>query len=299
MKNILTLFVCLAITSIGFGQSLADALRYSSIVPGGTSRVIGAGSSFGAMGGDFGAVGINPAGIADFRSSEMMFTLSFNGGDTRSALEGNEFQRTSHQQEPRIENIGIVFSVGNPGGKLVTNNLAIGLTQYNNFNQDFGYSGFSNGSITERFAELANGRDPDFFDPFEAELAWETGAIYDFDGDMVYETDLDTIQDVFKRQNVSNSGRINELSFTWAGKFDNNLSIGLGIGIPFVSFEQDKRYAEEDVDGRFEFFESLAFTERLATSGTGINFKLGLGYTVENTLEAWIFLSQSYLLQFG
>ena len=247
--------------------------------------MMGAGSSFGAMGGDFGVIGINPAGLADFRASEMMFTLSFNGGDTQSALEGNAFEKTGHQQEPRIENLGVVFAVRNPGGKLRTNNLSIGFTQYNNFNQDFGYSGYSNGSITERFAELANGRDPDFFDPFEAQLAWETGAVFDFDGDLVYETDLDTIQDVFKSQNVSRSGRINELSFAWAGKFDNNLNIGLGIGIPFVSFEEDKNYREEDLDDRFPFFNDLRFIERLATSGTGINFKLGLGYVIDNTIR--------------
>jgi len=285
MKTRLLVILSFVLSISANSQSLTDALRYSSILPGGTSRVIGAGSSFGAMGGDFGVIGINPAGIADFRSSELMFNLSFNGGDTRSSIAGSPFQKTGHNQEPRIENLGIVFSVQNPTGKLVTNNLAIGFTQYNNFNQDFGYSGYSNGSITERFAELANGRNPEFFDPFEATLAWETGAIYDFDGDQVYETDIDTIQEVFKRQDVSRSGRINELAFAWAGKFDNNLSIGLGIGIPFVSFEEDKIYREEDLDNRFEFFDDLRYSERLATSGTGFNFKLGLGYVIEKTLR--------------
>lgn len=283
-KRILTLAILLTY-QIGSTQSLTDALRYSSFVPGGTARVIGAGSSFGAMGGDFGVIGINPAGIADFRTSEMMFNLSFNGGDTKSSLGTNAFQKTTHQHEPRIENIGIVFSVGNPSGKLVTNNLAIGLTQYNNFNQDFGYEGYSNGSITERFAQLANGRQPEFFDPFEAQLAWEAGAIFDFNDDLTYETDLDTIQDVFKSQSVSRSGRINELSIAWAGKFDNNLNVGIGIGIPFVSFEEDKIYREEDLDNRFQYFEELRFSERLATSGTGINFKLGLTYIHENALR--------------
>ena len=165
MKSFLyTLSFCF-ISISAISQTLSDALRYSSIIPGGTSRVIGAGSSFGAMGGDFGSISINPAGLADFRTSELMFSFSFNGGDTRSSLGNNSYLKTGHSQEPRLENIGVVFNSHNPGGTLVNSNLAIGLTQYNNFNQDFGYEGFSRGSITERFAELANGREPDFFDP--------------------------------------------------------------------------------------------------------------------------------------
>lgn len=285
MRNIIPAILFIFFSLDISAQAVTDALRYSSLVPGGTSRVMGAGSSFGAMGGDFGVLSINPAGLADFRSSELMFSFSFNGGDTNSRLSGNDLIKTGHQQQPRIENLGIVFSASNPRGSLQTNNLAIGLIQYNNFNQDFAYAGFSNGSITERFAELANGREPEFFDPFEAELAWETGAIFDFDGDLLYETDLDTFQDVFKRQSVSRSGRINELAIAWAGKFENNLSLGIGIGIPFVSFEEDKIYREEDVDETVEFFNDLAFTERLATSGTGFNFKLGLGYMFEKSLR--------------
>jgi len=281
LYSLLLVLLCIDLSS----QSLTDALRYSSILPGGTSRIIGAGSSFGAMGGDFGVISINPAGLADFRSSELMFSFSFNGGDTRSSLSGNDYLKTGHLHEPRLENIGVVFNSSNQGSGLVNSNLAIGLMQYSNFNQDFAYEGYSKGSITERFAELANGRNPEFFDPFEAELAWETGAIFDFDGDLVYETDIDTIQEIYKSQNVSRSGKINELAFAWAGKFDNDFSIGLGIGIPFVSFEEDKNYNEQDLDDRIPFFNNLGFSERLVTSGEGYNFKLGLGYVYKKSLR--------------
>jgi len=285
MRNLISLIAILCLSLSLAGQSLTDALRYSNLIQGGTSRVIGTGSSFGSMGGDFGVLGINPAGISEFKTSELMFSFSFNGGETHSSLENNTFVSTGHANEPRIENLGIVFSARPRGAGLVTNNLAIGFTHYNNYNQDFNYEGYSKGSITERFAERANGRDPDFFDPFESQLAWETGALFDFDGDLVYETDFDTIQDVYKSQSVSRSGRINELSIAWAGKFDKDLSLGVAIGIPFISFEEDKIYREEDLDDRTPFFNELEYGERLATSGTGFNFKIGLGYVLEKTLR--------------
>ncbi len=265
-------------------QSLTDAVRYSTLIPGGTARAMGVGGSFGAMGGDFGVLTINPAGIADFRLSDLSFSFSFNGGNTASTMNGGSRLKTNHTNEPILENIGIVFHARPTGSSLVTSNLAIGLVQYNNFRQNIGYEGISTGSITERFAQVANGISPDFFDPFEATLAYEAGAIYDFDEDLIYETDLGQADEVFKSQDISRSGKINELAIAWAGKFNNNLQLGLGIGIPFISFEENKVYQERALNDDVEFDE-LTFSEVLATSGTGFNFKLGAGYTIEKTIR--------------
>jgi len=285
MKKISIIIYAVLLAGAVCSQSLTDAVRYSSLIPGGTARTLGVGGSFGAMGGDFGVLTINPAGIADFRSSDLSFSFSFNGGNTTSTLNGINTTRTGHTNEPILENIGVVFHDRPTGSSLVTSNLAIGLNQYNNFRQNFAYEGTTAGSITERFAELANGRDPEFFDPFEANLAFETGAIFDFDEDFVYETDLQDATEVFKSQDISRSGRINELAIAWAGKFKNKLNIGVGIGIPFITFEENKVYQEVDQNSNIDFFDNLTFNEELVTSGTGFNFKLGAGYTIAKTIR--------------
>lgn len=283
MKKIFIAVLGIFMGSAISAQTLNDAVRYSSLLPGGTARTMGAGGSFGAMGGDFGVLTINPAGLADFRSSDLSFSFSFNSGNT-DALYNGITENTKHTNEPVLENIGIVFH-SRPSGSLKTSNIAIGLNQYNNLRQKFDYSGDTFGSITDRFAELANGRTSDAFDLFEAGLAWEAGAIYDFDEDLIYETDLQNTDSVNKSQNVSRSGKINELVFAWAGKFSNNLNLGIGIGIPFISFEENKLYEESDPNSEVEFFDNLSFSEQLATSGTGFNFKVGLGYTVEQVIR--------------
>lgn len=282
----LSIIIYLSILTFSIqAQTLTDAVRYSSLVPGGSARALGVGGSFGSMGGDFGVLTINPAGIADFRSSDLSFSFSFNGGNTTSTLNQSNSLKINHTSEPVLENIGVVFHSRPTGSSLVTSNLAIGLNQYNNFRQNIGYQGSSIGSITERFAEVANGRDPDFFDPFEATLAYEAGAIFDFDSDLNYETDFDEDAEVFKSQDISRSGKINELSIAWAGKFKNNLQLGIGIGIPFISFEENKIYREIDQNDDIAFFDELGFSEDLATSGTGFNFKLGAGYTLAKTIR--------------
>ncbi|MFA6798620.1 MAG: hypothetical protein WCR39_04935, partial [Bacteroidales bacterium] len=48
-------------------QNEQDALRYSFIQTGGTTRSISMGGAFGAVGGDFSSLSINPAGLGIYR----------------------------------------------------------------------------------------------------------------------------------------------------------------------------------------------------------------------------------------
>ena len=65
----------LAITGL-FAQTVGDALRFGYYEVGGTARTVGVGGSLSALGTDFAAIGINPAGLALYRKSEVMITPS-------------------------------------------------------------------------------------------------------------------------------------------------------------------------------------------------------------------------------
>jgi hypothetical protein len=282
--------------NIGLSQTVGDALRYSTLIPGGTARVIGAGSSFGAMGGDFGVLTLNPAGLGDYRSSELVFSFSFNSGNTDSQLQGSIVQNTNHSTQPNIENLGLVFHNSPRSGILVTSNFAVGLQQYVSYNENFAYNGQTEGSITERFQDLADGLYPEELDLFEASLAEVTGAIFDLDNDGFYESDFIESDIVNKSQTVDRAGQINELVFGWGGKFVNNINFGFSIGVPFVSFEEEKNYFETDPGDAIPFFNNLSFTERLTTSGTGINFKAGIGYSIKRVIRLGLsYQSPSYI----
>lgn len=289
MKLLIQLFIIscsiICILPQANSQNINDAIRYSSLIPGSTARAIGT-SSIGAMGGDFGVLAINPAGLGDYRSSELVFSFSFNTGSTESQLLSSlNTQNTSHSTQPNIENIGLVLHKSPTNGKLVTSNFAVGLQQYNTFNENFAFNGQTEGSIVERFLELAEGLTIDELDNFEAGLAYDAGAIFDFDEDGTYESDFIDSDIVNKSQTVDRSGKINELTIAWGGKFRNNLNIGVSVGIPFVSFEEERAYFENDPTDVIPFFERLTFTERLSTSGTGVNIKAGIGYTIKRVLR--------------
>jgi len=294
------LFILLLISTFATAQNINDAVRMSTSIPGGSARVMGAGSSFGAMGGDLGSLTINPAGIADFRSSELAFSLSYNYGNTASDFSGVNTLDTDHDKQVSLENLGIVFHA-KPRGKLVTSNIAVSLHQYNSFKQNFGFQGSTEGSITERFVELSNNRSPDELDNFEAGLAFDTGAVFE-DGFGGYLTDFIPSDIVTKNQDITRSGKINELSAAWGAKFKSNLNIGVALSVPFYSFEETKRYGESDFADEIPVFDDLTFVENLATSGTGFNFKAGLTYTLAKLIRlgasfespTWIKLDDNY-----
>ncbi len=294
MKKIALIYIIGAyFVQIMSAQTVTDALRYSYLIPGGTARVLGTGGSFGAMGADFGSMGINVAGLADYRSKEVMFSLSYNNASVNTLNNGQLIGDGSNNGEFVIENIGYVSHNRPYGSKMVTSNFAIGFQNFANYNQVVSYNTQSVGSIVEMFAEQAN---TDNYGAFDTQLADESGAIfYDEDLDLYihdlsdvrvdptgipFSADNRVFDQTNKSETIERSGRMNELSLAWAGKWKGGLALGLGIGIPFLEFEENRFYSEADTDGDPAGFNRLNYNESLETGGVGFNAKLGLGYSL-------------------
>ena len=272
IKLNLQLLSLLLLTSFNLinAQGLSDAVRWSYTNPGGTARTLGVGGSFGAMGGDFSVININPAGLGTYKMSEFTFSPSLTIGDVSSFIVSDpNFIKSEKSNKFSIDNLSAVFH-GKKSGS-----FAIGFSKISDLNKNFEYSGRSGRSITQRFAERANGKILDELDDFEAYPALQVGAIYDFNDDLQYETDASSLDEFTKSQNVSQEGYINELSLGWGKSFNEKYQLGLSVGIPFVAFEELKQYQEDDPTEVVPIFNKLNFTEYLNTSGAGINIKAG------------------------
>ena len=287
MKNLFTLIIfTVSFQSSILGQNISDVVRWSTIDNIGTARTIGVGSSFGAMGGDFSVININPAGIADYRISEFMFTPSLRGFSTDSRFENaNTANQLKKGSRLGLGNIGFVIAK-NPGGNFTSSNFAFGFSRIADLQRNVLVSGKIKGSITTYFAEQANGISEDDLDDYITYPAFNTGAIYDFDGDNFYDTDFaNPRQEVFRQQEIIQKGGINELTLGWAGEYKGNMNFGLSIGVPFATFEELKTYAEEDPKNEIPVFTSFEYIERLNTSGVGFNFKAGFTYKIAKMLR--------------
>ena len=78
-RKVITVFSALAFClGTAYSQSMMDAYRYVQSELSGTARAVSMGGAFGALGGDVSVMNINPAGLAVYRSSEVVTTLSLN-----------------------------------------------------------------------------------------------------------------------------------------------------------------------------------------------------------------------------
>ena len=290
------------------GQNFSDALRYSRTLSSGTARSVAVGNSIGALGADFSVASINPAGIATYAKSEFMFSPSFLNGNIDSRYNGNNPISSSLGNQFYLENVGYVnANIVRGFSQLTRSNWAIGLNRIADFNETISYSGFDDKSITERWLENADGILPSQLDNFESGLAYDAEAIYDINDDLIYDADIFEDESVRKEQTVERSGGINELSFTWAGNYNENFSIGMGIGIPIINFEENKTYFESDNDDMVPVFNELSYRENLSVSGTGFNFKIGaIWHSLPNlrigasyTSKSWYVITEDFDTDIG
>ena len=275
-------------------QSASEVLKYSLARPFGTARATGCIEAMGALGGDFTAIGINPAGIGLFRKSDFYISTYANFDEQQSTLSNganSTFSNSTYSKTKDsygITGLGFVFTSSPIASKWSNVNFAINLMKTANFNKSYYFKGKSVGSITDRFLELALdpnksgliGLDPNKLDAFEARLAYETGALFHSDSaKTMYSTDLLRHQGYLlpKEQILKTSGGLYDLSFGLGGNYDETWAFGASIDIPFGSFRSESDYLESEAKKNEVLpFKNLDFQEVLHTSINGIGGKLGI-----------------------
>lgn len=290
-KNILTTLVLGFLYLSASAQTVGDVLRYSYLQPGGTARALGAGGAFGALGAEFGALSQNPAGIALFRSSELVVTPSLRFSNTDAQLPGNlpiDDQKSSFA----FDNFGLLFNSTPNGKHWKTLNFAIGLNRQNNYNASIFYEGDAagtilNGMYTDALQTINNGGTAENFYPFDTRLAYDAGAIFQDanTGEWVYDFIGNENAALRRSQAVNTFGKMNEMVISFGGNYDEKLMIGATVGVPFVNYRIEGEYIEEDRDDAVDIFDRLTYTEYLRTEGVGVNLKLGLIYKISQAFR--------------
>ncbi|MDA7501909.1 hypothetical protein N8482_01410 [Chitinophagales bacterium] len=283
MKSIIILIASFLVIGLS-AQSAAEALRYSQTTSGATARTLGAGGAFGALGADLGAMSINPAGLAQYRSSQFSITPSFNSSLTDASYLGE--LHTDNAVNIGLNNIGIVLGSGSRGkdGKgWVNSSFAVGLNRLNTFSTDRFISGYNDeSSVTGRYSELASGINAN---NLSGELADAFNAyLIDPVGDLENNLWEGRVQEGNVRQEEINSvqGSMSELSFAFAGNYEDKVQIGASFNVPFIRYESSTSYREVDSEDEHADFDNLTVSDNLLTEGTGINGKLGMIFKVHD-----------------
>lgn len=296
--KILIISFALLTSNIVFSQNDIDALRYSQQYYGGTARSAGIGNAVGALGADFSALTINPAGIAQYRSSSFMFSPELAMQQNTSEFVGNT--NRDYKYNFNFNNIGLVLANTNQSGNWQTLNFAIGYNRLNNFHNRYFFSGYNpDNSILDRFTEDANangGTAPEIFydsHPFGAGLAWETFLLNQADTGAAwneYQQFFPLVEDggVTQQRTVTERGAIDESFISLGANYDDRFLFGATLGIPSIRYRRKSIYTEKDEEDNYSAFNDLLLEENLSANGTGVNLKIGGIYKPTNWLRAGV-----------
>ena len=180
MKRSFLVIITLIIGFSSIAQEPIDALRYSMMGHGGTARARAIGGALTSLGGDFSSVAVNPAGLALFKTSELVLTPSLSFNNTKINYLNNEAK--DKKTTPDFSNIGLIMPrPGSWNGRWKNFTWGIGMNKTINFGNSATLKGNNNqSSYSEKYLEeLINNNvtDPnaaasDY--PFGSSLAFNT-----------------------------------------------------------------------------------------------------------------------------
>ena len=280
-KVIIYIIISIFFISENIAQSEIDALRYSQKYISGSARFVGMSGAFGALGGDLGAVTINPASTGLFIANQFAISpqVILDETDTKY-LSGTE---TAYDLKKgfNIGNLGYVgsYQTGETTG-LAAVNFGITFNRAADFNQRYKITGTNTeSSMIDAFINYANGTHPDDLWSYVDQLAFDTKIIaYDYDNGEYY-TGLPAIneQNQTQTKKKETKGGMNEFDISLGANFSNKFYFGGSIGITSVNYREDSYFSEDNnkLIGNDYDVKYFRLDETLIVSGVGMNIKIG------------------------
>jgi len=287
MKYIFSIVTLITIFTLsGYSQGELDALRYSQTFSWGTARSLGMGGAFGALGGDFSSLSINPGGIGVFRGTEISFSPTLFYDKTSSAFSG--YSKEDFVYNFNLNHFGFISTYNtNRKEGWVSVSLGAGYNRLNNFNRNIIIEGVNNkNSMLDYFANMADGNPIDQLYPFEEDLAWAAWLIDTVTGHPTeYETVLSEYGDnanstygQVQRRTINSEGSMGEYVFSFGANYSHKLYLGATFGIQKVRYTERSKHKESDPNDDIWDFNYFVFDQWLETRGTGYTFKIGAIY---------------------
>jgi len=272
-------------------QQVFDALELGKFNPTASARIHAMGGNSNALGGDISALYHNPAGLAQYRTNEFLFSPGIFLNSMTLRYNASDFNDSRTRMN--VGATGFVFSMYHQKrGRIKRTNLSIGMSQTANFNTAFHYRGINkNSSFSEKWVdELINNNIRNFsdalsFSPAGASLAIETYLVdsaTNINGERGYITNAhkpNMNPNLDQSFSYRTTGSANELSIGLATHTTEKLYYGVTMGIPFLRRTETATIREQDMSGDTDNdFEQFTYTENITTRGAGIVFRGGALY---------------------
>ncbi|NML66006.1 hypothetical protein HHL22_12405 [Hymenobacter sp. RP-2-7] len=292
------------------GSYVDDALLYSRQNPAGTARTLGLGGASASLGGDYGSMTTNPAGLGLYTKSEFTFTPGVGIGNATTSMVANAASLNSGggQQSANsfnIASIGLVFTNRRADNDASSawrgGSFAIGFTRLADFNYGYRYRNYTddNHSFYQFLREpggypqssvLSSGYQNTLID---IDNQYTSGTYTNLDGlaygsfvtgQLPYTKDANgnptsyQVSINYPRSGqiqqdgvVQSKGALSQFDLGYGGNYRDRLYIGGGVGIVSVNRTLTSTFGESQ-NGT----ENFHYDDYLKTTGTGINARLGI-----------------------
>lgn len=311
MKQILAGISCL-LSVCGWSQQVEDLVLYGLEQRTGTPRFQGMAGAFGALGADFSALAINPAGAAVFNHNQLGFSLSYYSTENLSQFNGSRTQ--SQKGHLGFNQAGVVFVYqsknSSPWKRL---SLALNSDNSQQYRGITKANGFTSNGVDEYFLDYASGTpfgdilklDNELLEEAYLNIGADIGfaaqqAFLGYYGGVLDPSELNNnaissyvsnayYSQVSQQIQLDNRGKNSKFIATAAAQYQDFLFLGAGIEFQSLSFQRQSNLTEGSYDAdsplSYLFFDNFLETtgEAAALSVGGIaklghSLRLGLSY---------------------
>ena len=277
----------------GRAQNETDVLRYSWVDPLGSTRVMGMGGSFGALGADLGCLGINPAGLGMYRRGDLSVTAGLHAASTTAQWNTRQEEATGFAST--ISNVGIALTYPSVDADWPFFTVAFSHQNRMPFAQKVSVNGVpSESSLSALFVGQAQNDALEFghestndvleygdIFPYGASLAWRSGLLVP-DNDALYASSVEGPVNV--QRTIDRTGRMAETQIAFATAYQNKIYLGVTLGLPKVQFEERSVHQETPVASGAELGQ-WRFEEQLDIEGRGTLVRVGVLARVTKALR--------------
>lgn len=308
MKRISILIIAVFATTMSQAQNTTDGLRYSTKENTGTARFTALSGAMGALGGDFSATQVNPAGGAVFLNSSLTFSASL----LNLKNETNYFNNSekSHSDNFTLNQVGGVFVMNNSneGSAFKKFNIGINYSTTKNLNNRMFIAGTGNKTIGNFFLEQAQGLPLDLLDLQSGE---SIGNLYSYLGQnestaaqnafLGYQAFLfdpldpnDPTNTAYTSNIAGNSfnqeylflsqGYNSKLSINFATQVRDNYYFGINLNTHTINYDQSSFLLESNSNAA-SVVKKVGFENNLYVNGAGVSAQIGAIAKVANNIR--------------
>ena len=302
-----TIIACL-VAGLLFAQNEEDALRISTLQPGGTARSNGMANAFGALGADPVSIGINPAGLALYRTSGLSLTSLLEVNNTSTKHYG--ITGTGTQARFAFNNVALILNTPTAEGsdwRSGTFGVIYDRKQSHHWSTSAGGDDVPS-TILQGFADEANGVSYTTIEedlPFSAGLAWSTFGIDTIQGSATSYEPFLFGPNTRQSHSIETNGATSQTAFFYSGNYLDKLYVGMSVGVAGHRFHRISTHTENNLDLGLDRMDRLTYKEDLTTSGNGFDVKVGALVRINERLRAgasfhspqWMQLNDAYTME--